>query len=92
MTRNLEAKTNQWIIDAVRKNSSASANDENIKNIIEGPSEANLVYSGLEDVMCQATEETKATSKQLGVSLRIAVFINAINKINSATLGGAVGV
>ena len=92
MTRNLEAKTNQWIIDAVRKNTSASANDENIQSIIEGPSEANLVYSGLEDVMCQATEETKATSKHLGVSLRMAVFINAINKINSATLGGAVGV
>lgn len=92
MTRNLESKTNQWIIDAVRKNKITDDSDENIKSIIEGPSEANLVYSGLEDIMCQATEETKATSKQMGISLRMAVFVNAITKINSATLGGSVGV
>jgi len=42
--------------------------------------------------MCQATEETKATSKAMGISLRMAVFVNAISKINSATLGGSVGV
>lgn len=90
MTRRLESKTNQWILDSVTKGNS-EVTDENIKNILEGPSEVNLVYSGLEDVMCQATEETKATSKELGVSLRVAVFINAIRKINSATLGGSVG-
>ena len=91
MTRRLESDTNQWILDNVSKMIQTEISDENMKNIIEGPSEVNLVYSGLEDVMCQATEETKATSKKLGVSLRIAVFINAIVKISAATLGGKVG-
>ena len=91
LTRRLESQTNQWILENVMSSPSAIT-DENKKNILEGPSELDLVYSGLEDVMCQATEETKATSKELGVSLRVAVFINAIRKINSATLGGAIGV
>ena len=91
LTRRLESQTNQWILDHVRKDAGGQT-EEFIKDIIEGPSEMDLVYSGLEDVMCQATEETKATSKALGVSLRIAVFINAFNKIHSSTLGGAVGV
>lgn len=89
LTRRMESQTNQWILDNVVK---SATTDEYIKDIIEGPSETDLVYSGLEDVMCQATEETKATSKALGVTLRIAVFINAFNKINLSTLGGAVGV
>jgi glutamate dehydrogenase (NAD(P)+) len=92
MTRRLESDTNQWILDNVMKSNTGGVSDENIKNIIEGPNELNLVYSGLEDVMCQATEETKATSKARNVSLRVAVYINAITKISSATLGGKVGV
>ena len=91
LTRRLESQTNQWILENVMSSPSAIT-DENKKDILEGPSELDLVYSGLEDVMCQATEETKATSKELGVSLRVAVFINAIRKINSATLGGVIGV
>jgi glutamate dehydrogenase (NAD(P)+) len=90
LTKRLESQTNQWILDHVMK-TSGNVTDENIKDIIEGPSELDLVYSGLEDVMCQSTEETKKTSRDLGVSLRVAVFINAIKKIKSSTLGGDVG-
>jgi len=41
-----------------------------------------LVYSGLEEVMCGAVEETKATADRLRVSLRIAAFVNAIEKVH----------
>ena len=91
LTRRLESQTNQWILNNVMKTPNGIS-DENIKEIIDGPSEIDLVYSGLEDIMCQATEETKVTSKELGVSLRMAVFINAIRKIKSSTIGGVIGV
>jgi len=52
-----------------------------LSKIIEGPSEQDLVYSGLEDVMCEAVVETKRTSQEKGVSLRLAAFTNAIKRI-----------
>ena len=48
------------------------------------------MYSGLEDVMCEAVEETRATSKEYKVSLRIAAYINAINKVYATSLEGKI--
>jgi len=45
-----------------------------------------LVYSGLEEIMCGAVEDTKTTAKRLNVSLRIAAFVNAIEKIHKCYL------
>jgi len=44
------------------------------------------VYSGLEEIMCGAVEDTKTTAKKLNVSLRIAAFVNAIEKIHKCYL------
>jgi len=46
-----------------------------------GPSERDIVYSGLEDTMAQAVKETIATAGSYKVSYRLAGFINAIRKI-----------
>ena len=40
------------------------------------------MYSGLEEVMCAAVEETVATSHRLNVPFRIAAYVNAIEKVH----------
>lgn len=51
------------------------------KAIVHGAEEADLVYSGLEDTMIQACEETRQTSNLKNVDYRTAAYINAIQKI-----------
>jgi len=51
---------------------------------LRGPQELDIVYSGLEEVMCTAVEETMLTAKKLGVSYRIAVYVNALNKLHAS--------
>lgn len=51
--------------------------------MMAGPSERDIVYSGLEDTMAQAVTETIATANKHGVSYRLAAFINAIKKIET---------
>ena len=41
--------------------------------------------------MVEAVEETKNTSLKLGVNLRIAAYVNALNRIYNATMGGSIG-
>jgi hypothetical protein len=40
------------------------------------------VVSGLQQVMEIAIQETLETAKQLGVSLRIAAYVNSINRLD----------
>ena len=43
-----------------------------LKALVTGPSEKDIVYSGLEDTMAQATAETLATAHKLNCSYRLA--------------------
>ncbi|OMJ72756.1 hypothetical protein SteCoe_28739 [Stentor coeruleus] len=56
-----------------------------------GASELNLVYSGLEQIMTEAVQETKTTSQELGVNLRIAAYVNSLKRIQDSTLEGTIG-
>ncbi|CAO3648115.1 unnamed protein product [Cunninghamella echinulata] len=51
------------------------------KAIVHGAEEADLVYSGLEDTMIQACEETRQTASLKNVDFRTAAYLNAIQKI-----------
>lgn len=59
---------------------------------MEGASEKDLVYSGLEQVMCDAIEETHQTAEEKGISLRTAAYVNALLRINATQLGGEIGI
>jgi hypothetical protein len=41
------------------------------------------VFTALEESMINAVESTKATAKELNVSLRIAAYINSIMKMHN---------
>eukprot|EP00361_Fabrea_salina_P003950 CAMPEP_0202425500 /NCGR_PEP_ID=MMETSP1345-20130828/137_1 /ASSEMBLY_ACC=CAM_ASM_000843 /TAXON_ID=342563 /ORGANISM="Fabrea Fabrea salina" /LENGTH=490 /DNA_ID=CAMNT_0049035745 /DNA_START=1 /DNA_END=1473 /DNA_ORIENTATION=+ len=91
LTRRLEAQTNKWIINKVTKENEQGDAYKYLSNILEGAKEIDLVYSGLEDVMCEAVSETKKTSQKMDISLRLAAYVNAIKRIDASTLQGTMG-
>jgi glutamate dehydrogenase (NAD(P)+) len=82
MTKKWEQRNKNLILDQFLK-LGTRMNEKDLHAFIEGPSERDIVYSGLEDTMATAVAETLATAQKHGVSYRIAGFINAIKKIES---------
>lgn len=52
--------------------------------IIQGPSERDIVFSGLHDTMFNASEQTMKTAQELKCSLRVAAYVNGIRKIHGS--------
>jgi glutamate dehydrogenase/leucine dehydrogenase len=48
---------------------------------LKGPSERDLVYSGLEEIMCGTINEVLRLSQKEGLSMRIAAYKIAIMRI-----------
>ncbi|SAM00442.1 hypothetical protein [Absidia glauca] len=65
----------------VEENAGRTLTEAERKAIVHGAEEADLVYSGLEDTMIQACEETRQTASLKNVDFRTAAYLNAIQKI-----------
>ena len=52
------------------------------KLLLEGATELDIVYAGLEEIMSSATDEVIATSLAKNIDLRTSAYVNAINKIH----------
>jgi len=52
------------------------------KSDLRGANDLDLVYSGLDNIMSDALEETVATAKKENITLRIAAYLNAIKRIH----------
>jgi glutamate dehydrogenase (NAD(P)+) len=59
---------------------SVSYNQEEVDQL-KGPSERDLVYSGLEEIMCNTMKEVMSLANKENISLRIAAYKIAINRI-----------
>lgn len=81
-----DEKSKSGMLNVIRrlsgKEESAINLSEEEKLVLRGPSEKDIVYSGLEEVMCTAVDETKDTAKRLNIPFKIAAYVNAINKID----------
>lgn len=93
LTKRWEAQNKRKFLESIARVRSLNFQSQNIDwhSALEGANEIDLVYGGLEDVMTEAVKETKETSIKLGVNLRIAAYVNALNRIYESTLGGTVG-
>jgi glutamate dehydrogenase (NAD(P)+) len=80
MTKKWEERSKHIIVDQFAK-LGAHMDQRDVKALLQGPTERDIVYSGLEDTMAVAVAETFATAQKHGVNYRIAGFINAIKKI-----------
>ncbi len=82
MTRKWEERGKTVMVEQLEKGGAVMTPAER-KVLVQGPSERDLVYSGLEETMSVAVGETLATMKKHNVSPRIAAFINALAKIET---------
>ena len=82
MTRKWEERSKIIMLEQLRT-LGAKMTERDIKLLTQGPSERDIVYSGLEDTMATAVGETLATMAAHKVQPRIGAFINALKKIES---------
>jgi len=52
--------------------------------IVKGPEEKDIVYSGLQDTMETACKETRETADELKTTFRMGAYVNALRKIHQA--------
>lgn len=57
------------------------------KELLEGATERDIVYGGLEEVMSTATKEVIQMSEKLNTDLRTAAYALAITRLNDYYLG-----
>ncbi|KAI8069982.1 hypothetical protein BC940DRAFT_296644 [Gongronella butleri] len=69
------------LFSLVEENAGRTLTEAERKAIVHGAEEADLIYSGLEDTMIQACEETRQTAALKNVDFRTAAYLNAIQKI-----------
>lgn|GEM_PF-2161638 len=83
LTKKWEERSKLMMLDAFEA-AGGKVDEEHRHKIIQGPSERDIVFSGLADSMIAACHETIDTSKKHGCNLRQAAYINAITKIHDS--------
>lgn len=81
MDRRFEENAALKMVAAIQKASGVHFAQDEIERLTHGPSEEDLVNSGLEDTMITALEQIMTIRSEYGIDLRTAAFINAIDKI-----------
>ena len=56
------------------------------KHLVHGASEVDIVYSGLEEIMCSAVQENWQLALEKNLSFRDACFVNAIQKVHRSMM------
>jgi glutamate dehydrogenase (NAD(P)+) len=82
MTRKWEERSKLIMLEQLQS-VGAKISDKDVKVLMQGPSERDIVYSGLEDTMATAVGETLATMRKYSVQPRAAAFVNALKKIEA---------
>lgn len=83
MDKRYEENSNRTLVETIEKTTGVSLTPDQRKAIIKGPTELELVNSGLEDTMIRSyheIREIKAGNKKID-SLRTAAFVSSIDKI-----------
>ncbi|KAI9355519.1 hypothetical protein BD770DRAFT_436007 [Pilaira anomala] len=81
MNKKWDERARSKVVALVEENAGRSLTEAERKAIVHGAEEADLVYSGLEDTMIQACQETRQTANLKKVDFRTAAYVNAIQKI-----------
>ncbi len=83
MEKRFEERTSSKLLYAIEKATGKKFGKLEKEGIIEGPSERQLVYSGLEETMVQAYREIRNVQERYNdkIDLRSAAFILALEKI-----------
>ncbi|KAG0306442.1 glutamate dehydrogenase [Dissophora globulifera] len=85
MSRKWEEAGKSKLLTLVEENAGRQLTPQERRAVIHGAEEHELVYSGLEDTMIGACEETRATAALKKTDFRTAAIVNAIHKISTVT-------
>ena len=85
MDKRFSENQNTALIQTVENLTGKAVSDIERRQIMHGPDEVDLVYSGLEDTMIGSYHEIRDTLLSLGINdMRTAAFVVAINKVGVA--------
>jgi glutamate dehydrogenase (NAD(P)+) len=85
MERRFSENQSQHVLKTVEGLTGKAVSDIERKQILHGPDEVDLVYSGLEDTMIGSYHEIRDTMIELKIpDMRTAAFVVAINKVGVA--------
>lgn len=84
LLRKWEEKSKKNLIDVVQKATNGDEKRYNNakKGLLEGATERDIVYAGLEEVMSPATASVIETAEEYNVDLRTGAYILAIKRLN----------
>lgn len=83
ISKRFEESSQKKLLKAVEELTGKSLPENIVEDITHGADEKDLVYSGLEETMCQSYQRIREVKMQQNdqVSLRTAAFIDAIDKV-----------
>lgn len=85
MDKRFSENQNTQILQSVENLTGKKVTDMERKQILHGPHEVDLVYSGLEDTMIDSYHEIREMMLTLGINdMRTAAFVVSINKVGVA--------
>ncbi|KAK9761380.1 NADP-dependent glutamate dehydrogenase [Basidiobolus ranarum] len=88
MNKKWEEQGKERLLALVEEQAGRKLSDSERQQVIHGAEEHELVYSGLEDTMIKACEETRLTAEEFESNdYRTAAIANAIRKIASCLEG-----
>ncbi|ORX89602.1 mitochondrial glutamate dehydrogenase [Basidiobolus meristosporus CBS 931.73] len=91
MNKKWEEQGKERLLALVEEQAGRKLSESERQQVIHGAEEHELVYSGLEDTMIKACEETRITAEEFGnIDYRTAAIANAIRKIASCLEGTGV--
>ncbi|KAJ2258311.1 NADP-dependent glutamate dehydrogenase [Coemansia sp. RSA 454] len=88
MNKRWDERSKEQLLALVEGNAGRELSEVERRQLIHGAEEHELVYSGLEDTMIVACNETRQTALEKNIDYRTAAMANSINKI-AASLAGS---
>lgn len=89
LTRKYEQDDKERMLSAISFKGKTLDKEHRESKLLQGPSERDIVVSGLEETMITACDETLLTAQRLGCNLRTAAYVNALHRIqDSYDIGG----
>ena len=82
MQRKWEEKTKDNLLDVIQKATDLPADKFDRKLLLEGATQKDIVYAGLQQIMSTATDQVITTALSKNIDLRTATYVNAINKLH----------
>lgn len=85
LNKKWEEQSKKSMLNLIEKVSNRPLTEQERREVVSGASERDIVYSGLDDTMTNACEETRQAANEFNTDYRTAAFLVAIKKVAVAS-------